>query len=47
VLSETHVYAYIEPYDSDYLSPAALDRALELAETAVRRGVAPRRRRSM
>jgi adenylate cyclase len=35
-LSETHLIAYAEPYDSDYLSPAALDRALELAETAVR-----------
>jgi adenylate cyclase len=35
-LSETHLYAYAEPYDGDYLSPAALDRALELAETAVR-----------
>jgi adenylate cyclase len=38
-LSETHVYAYVESHDGDYLSPAALDRALELAETAVR--VAP------
>src|SRR5215471_3682282 len=28
--------AYLEPFDGDYLSPAALDRALELAETAVR-----------
>jgi adenylate cyclase len=35
-LSDTHVYAYIEPYDGDYLSPAALDHALELAETAAR-----------
>jgi adenylate cyclase len=35
-LSETYVYAYYEPYDGDYLSSAALDRALELAETAVR-----------
>src|SRR5258707_403947 len=35
VLSQTHVYAYYEPFDGDYLSPAALDRALELAETAV------------
>jgi tetratricopeptide (TPR) repeat protein len=35
-LSETHLLAYVEPYDSDYLSPAALDCALELAETAVR-----------
>jgi adenylate cyclase len=36
MLSETHFAAYVEPYDGDYLSPAALDRALELAETAVR-----------
>jgi len=36
MLSRTHLHAYIEPYDGDYLSPAALDRALELAETAVR-----------
>jgi adenylate cyclase len=35
-LSDTHVGAYVEPYDGDYLSPAALDRALELAERAVR-----------
>ena len=35
-LSQTHLLAYYEPYDGDYLSPAALDRALELAETAVR-----------
>ena len=35
-LSETHLLAYVEPYDGDYLSPAALDRALELAGTAVR-----------
>jgi adenylate cyclase len=35
-LSDTHVGAYVEPYDGDYLSPSALDRALELAETAVR-----------
>src|SRR5262249_6160706 len=34
-LSRTHVHAYIEPFDEDHLSPAALDRALELAETAV------------
>jgi adenylate cyclase len=34
-LSHTHCFAYIEPFDSDYLSTAALDRALELAETAV------------
>jgi adenylate cyclase len=35
MLSWTHVHAYIEPFDGDYISPAALDRALELAETAV------------
>jgi adenylate cyclase len=34
-LSRTHIHAYGEPFDGDYLSPAALDRALELAETAV------------
>jgi adenylate cyclase len=34
-LSRTYVYTYFEPFDCDYLSPAALDRALELAETAV------------
>ncbi len=36
MLARTHHYAYFEPLDGDYLSPAALDRALELAETAVR-----------
>jgi adenylate cyclase len=35
-LSQSYFYAYAEPLDGDYLSPAALDRALELAETAVR-----------
>jgi len=35
MLSWTHLNAYIEPFDGDYLSPAALDRALELAEAAV------------
>ncbi len=35
-LSETLFYSYIEPIDGDYLNPAALDRVLELAETAVR-----------
>src|SRR6266436_8058760 len=35
MLSWTHVHAYFDPFDGDYLSPAALDRALELAETAV------------
>jgi adenylate cyclase len=34
-LSSTHLYAYFEPFDDDYLSPAALARALDLAETAV------------
>jgi len=36
MLSQTHLHAYIEPFDGDYLNPVALDRALELAETAVR-----------
>jgi adenylate cyclase len=35
VLSWTHYHSYIEPFDGDYLSPAALERAFELAETAV------------
>jgi adenylate cyclase len=35
MLSWTHFFAYVDPFDGDYLSPAALDRALELAETAV------------
>jgi adenylate cyclase len=35
MLCRTHLYAYTEPFDGDYLNPAALDRALELAETAV------------
>jgi adenylate cyclase len=35
MLARTHLYAYYDPFDGDYLSPAALDRALELAETAV------------
>ncbi len=35
MLAWTHINAYIEPYDGDYLSLAALDRALELAERAV------------
>jgi len=35
MLSWTYLLAYIEPFDDDYLSPTALDRALELAETAV------------
>jgi adenylate cyclase len=36
MLSWTYHNAYSEPSDDDYLSPAALDRALQLAETAVR-----------
>jgi adenylate cyclase len=36
MLSSSHVYAWFEPFDCDYLSPATLDRAVELAETAVR-----------
>jgi adenylate cyclase len=36
VLAWTYLYVYFEPFDGDYLSPAALDRALELAQTAVR-----------
>jgi tetratricopeptide (TPR) repeat protein len=35
-LSWTYIHSYVEPFDGDYLSPAALDRGLELAETAVR-----------
>jgi adenylate cyclase len=35
MLSSTHLMAYHEPIDGDYAKPAALDRALELAETAV------------
>ncbi len=35
MLSRTHFHAYVAPFDGDYLSPAALDRALELAQTAV------------
>jgi len=35
VLSWTYLNAYLEPFDDDHLSPAVLDRALELAETAV------------
>ena len=34
-LSQTYLFAYIEPFDGGHLSPAELDRALELAETAV------------
>ena len=35
MLSLTHLGAYLEPFDGDYLSPAALDRAHELAQAAV------------
>jgi adenylate cyclase len=36
MLSRTYNLAYVEPLDGDHLSLAALDRAFELAETAVR-----------
>src|SRR5215831_6859064 len=37
----THVHAYVEPFDGDYARPAALDRALGLAEIgALRRSPA-------
>jgi adenylate cyclase len=36
VLAATHRHAYFERSDGDYLNPAALDRALEWAEIAVR-----------
>src|SRR5262249_40756240 len=36
MLSRTYRNTYTAPLDGDYLSPAALNRALELAETAVR-----------
>src|SRR5262249_60933578 len=32
MLSWTYLHAYCQPFDCDYLSPGALDRALELAE---------------
>jgi adenylate cyclase len=35
MLARTHLNAYYEPFDGDYLSPAVLDRALKLAEMAV------------
>jgi adenylate cyclase len=35
MLSRTHVRAYIEPLDADYLEPAAIGQAHELAEKAV------------
>jgi adenylate cyclase len=34
-LARTYLYAYAEPFDGDYLNPAALDRSLELAQMAV------------
>ena len=35
MLSRTHFSSYVLPFDGDYLSPPALDRAFELAQTAV------------
>jgi adenylate cyclase len=35
MLSWTHFGVYVEPFDGDYLNPAALDRAVELAVAAV------------
>ena len=35
MLSRTYLHSYVEPFDCDYLSATTLDRALELAETAV------------
>jgi adenylate cyclase len=35
MLAWTHLQGYLQPLDGDYLSPPALDRALELAQTAV------------
>jgi adenylate cyclase len=35
MLSWTHLNAYYDPFDGDYLSPAALDRAIESAQKAV------------
>ncbi|HKD31380.1 MAG TPA: tetratricopeptide repeat protein [Xanthobacteraceae bacterium] len=35
MLANTHLFAYLEPLDGDYLRPAALDRAVELAQRAV------------
>jgi adenylate cyclase len=35
MLSWTHLHGYLQPFDGDYLSPAALDHALELAQAAV------------
>jgi adenylate cyclase len=36
MLSHTYIYAYVQPFDGGNLGPEALDRAFELAETAVR-----------
>jgi adenylate cyclase len=35
MLSRTHIVTYSKQFDGDYLSPPALDRALELAQAAV------------
>jgi adenylate cyclase len=35
MLAGTYVSAYVDPIDDDWVNPAALDRAFELAETAV------------
>ena len=35
MLSWTHLHGYFQPFDGDYLSHAALDRALELARMAM------------
>jgi len=35
MLSWTHLHGYLQPFGGDYHSPPALDRALELAQTAV------------
>jgi adenylate cyclase len=35
MLARTYLDAYYDQFDGDYLDPAALDRALELAQTAV------------
>jgi len=36
ILARTYVYTYLESRDDDYLNPAGLDRAHELAQKAVR-----------
>jgi adenylate cyclase len=36
ILARTHTYTYVEPRDESYLDPAELERAGELARTAVR-----------